>query len=168
MRLQVRSERWMKPESVPNELLTAARLEKCWTLAMAAEKANVSIEAYSRWEYGTQAPRLSSLQLLCDAFGKTAEELGFGFLIKKKPLTEEQKYRSGQQEVPSAGFMTLTQAEADLLAPLFPLLKEDGIMTDEAKRETCGTFFSMFFAMPRRTPLALRLSSNVDPWGGHH
>ncbi len=154
----------MKPESVPNELLTAARLEKCWTLAMAAEKANVSIEAYSRWEYGTQAPRLSSLQLLCDAFGKTAEELGFGFLIKKKPLTEEQKYRSGQQEVPSAGFMTLTQAEADLLAPLFPLLKEDGIMTDEAKRETLRTILAIVVGMSSKTPLAALLSSNVEPW----
>ncbi len=120
----------MKPESVPNDLLTAARLEKCWTLAMAAEKANVSIEAYSRWEYGTQIPRLSSLKLLCDAFGKTAEELGFGFLVKKTPLAQEQRDHSEQQEAPSAGFMTLTQEEA---GSLFPLLKEDGIMTDEAR-----------------------------------
>jgi transcriptional regulator with XRE-family HTH domain/tetratricopeptide (TPR) repeat protein len=165
-RLQVRSEEgWMTQEPVPNELLREARLEKCWTLTVAAEKANVSIEAYSRWEYGTQVPRLSSLKLLCDAFGKTAGELGFGFLIKKQPLTEEQRDHSEQQAAPSVDFMTLTQEEADLLAPLFPLLKGDDIMTDEAKRETIRTILAVVIGMTTRTPLAL-LSSHADPEPG--
>ncbi|HYU76413.1 MAG TPA: helix-turn-helix transcriptional regulator, partial [Ktedonobacteraceae bacterium] len=80
-----------KHESAPNQMLKTARLEKCWTLAIAAEKANVSIEAYSRWELGKQEPRLSSLLLLSEAFGKSPEELGFGRLTKQLHPQEEQK-----------------------------------------------------------------------------
>src|SRR6266536_1143369 len=80
-----------KHESAPNQMLKTARLEKCWTLATAAEKANVSIEAYSRWELGKQEPRLSSLLLLSEAFGKSPEELGFGRLTKQLHPQEEQK-----------------------------------------------------------------------------
>ncbi len=71
-------------------MLKAARLERCWTLADAAEQATVSIEAYSRWEYGIQEPRLSSLRLLCDAFKKSPKELGFEHHIKKSHPGEEQ------------------------------------------------------------------------------
>ncbi len=163
MRLQVRSERWMKPESVPNELLTAARLENCWTLAMAAEKANVSIEAYSRWEYGTQVPRLSSLKLLCDAFGKTAEELGFGFLIKKTPLAEEQQDTMEQRETASAGFVTLTREEAALVSPLLHWFKGDATMTDEAKRETLRRLLKAALGTAAAASFFVIDSSDPDP-----
>ncbi len=151
----------MTQEPVLNELLREARLEKCWTLAMAAEKANVSIEAYSRWEYGTQVPRLSSLKLLCDAFGKTAEELGFGFLIKKKPLMEEQRGRSEQREMLAVDFMTLTLEEAALLSPLLHWLKGDESMIDEKKRATLQTILATVVGMSTKGPLTL-LAAQAD------
>ena len=80
-----------KHEPIPNEMLKIARLERCWTLAEAAEQANVSIEAYSRWEYGIQEPRLSSLRLLCDAFQKSPKELGFERITQKSHPGEEQE-----------------------------------------------------------------------------
>ena len=90
-----------KHEPIPNEILKAARLEKCWTLADAAEQANVSIEAYSRWEYGIQEPRLSSLRLLCDAFKKSPKELGFEHHLKKSHPGEEQEMLEEIPELPS-------------------------------------------------------------------
>ena len=153
----------MKSEPVPNELLIAARLENCWTLAVAAEKANVSIEAYSRWERGTQVPRLGSLQLLRDAFGKTAEELGFGSLIKKTPLAEEQQDTMEQRETASAGFVTLTREEAALVSPLLHWLKGDATMTDEAKRETLRRLLKAALGTTAATSLFVRDSTDLDP-----
>jgi len=152
----------MKSEPVPNELLTAARLENCWTLAIAAEKANVSIEAYSRWEYGTQIPRLSSLKLLCDAFGKTAEELGFGFLVKKTSLTEEQQDTTEQRETARAGFVTLTREEAGVLSSLFKLLEGDDMMIDKAKRETLRKIVAILLGSAAPVSLSL-VPTDPDP-----
>ena len=72
----------MKKVPIFNAKLRAARLANSWTLAVAAEKASVSLEAYSRWEYGVQDPRLSSLLLLSEGFGLSPDELGFGHLVK--------------------------------------------------------------------------------------
>lgn len=74
--------------STPNQKLRAARLERCWTQAFAAEQVQVSIEAYSRWEYGEQHPRLSSLRLLCQAFGKSPQELGYERLTLPRERAE--------------------------------------------------------------------------------
>lgn len=91
-----------KKEPLPNEKLRAARLAKCLTQAAAAAMANVSPEAYCRWEYGTQEPRLGSLQLLCAGFGMTAEEertsvvtpqvtglTGLGWIVEKRGYPKE-------------------------------------------------------------------------------
>src|SRR5258708_7895434 len=70
-----------------NQLLRAARKEKRWTIAVAAEKARISPLTYSRWEKGTQKPYLSTLDQLCEAYGKTPQELGFSHLVEE-PLQE--------------------------------------------------------------------------------
>ncbi len=115
----------MIQEPVPNQLLRAARLEKCWTLATAAEKANVSIEAYSRWEYGIQEPRLSSLLLLCTGFGMSAEELGFGHLVK--PAGQQKAAPAEEEQIT----LRLTQRQ---VAALSSLLQGDDIPTGCATR----------------------------------
>jgi len=61
-----------------NLKLRRARLERLWTIALAAEKVGVSLQTYSRWERGVQQPHLTSLRTLCEVFGKSPEELGFG------------------------------------------------------------------------------------------
>jgi transcriptional regulator with XRE-family HTH domain len=112
-------------EPIPNKKLRAARLAKSWTLAKAAEEAQSSIEAYSRWEYGTQEPRLSSLLLLCEGFGMTAEALGFGHLVKRS--------NPRQPDEPSSppGIITLTQEQVITLSSL---LQGENIM-DQTRRE---------------------------------
>ncbi len=57
--------------------LIHARQQKHWTQEQAAGKAGVDAGTYGKWERGIVTPRASSLQLLCDAFEMTSEELGF-------------------------------------------------------------------------------------------
>ncbi len=102
-------------EPVPNQMLKTARLEKCWTLAMTAEKANVSLEAYSRWELGKQEPRLSSLLLLSEAFGKSPEDLGFGHLTKQSHPQEVIKAHTEATQGPSTA--VLPSQQVMILAP---------------------------------------------------
>ena len=64
-------------ETIPNERLRRARHERGWTQAELAEKLDTSFEMVSRWERGIKVPSAFYRRKLCDAFGKTAEELGF-------------------------------------------------------------------------------------------
>ncbi len=48
---------------------------------MAAEQIGVNLHTYARWEYGTQVPYPINLDRLCIVYGKSAEELGFAFLV---------------------------------------------------------------------------------------
>jgi transcriptional regulator with XRE-family HTH domain/tetratricopeptide (TPR) repeat protein len=79
--------------AIPNEKLVAARLQKRWSIAVASEKAGVSINTFNRWERGLQIPQLGTLDQVCNAFGLSPDELGFEQVIsdrrRKKPqLTE--------------------------------------------------------------------------------
>ncbi len=94
-----------KEAPVPNEQLKAARLARSLTLDAAAQRARVGLATYSRWEYGIQEPHLSSLLLLCQAFGMTAEELGFGHLVKpvgQKQLLVEEEQQSSEMALSSS------------------------------------------------------------------
>ena len=66
------------------EQLIRARAKKHWTLAEMAEHLQVDVNTISRWERNIATPRASHVQLLCEVFGATAEDLG----IAAKPLTE--------------------------------------------------------------------------------
>jgi transcriptional regulator with XRE-family HTH domain len=63
-----------------NEKLRLARRKNMWTMKETADKVGVSLVTYGRWERGIQKPHLGTLKDLCDVFGKSAEELGFGDL----------------------------------------------------------------------------------------
>jgi transcriptional regulator with XRE-family HTH domain/tetratricopeptide (TPR) repeat protein len=75
--------------AIPNEKLAAARLQKRWSIAVASEKAGVSINTFNRWERGLQIPQLGTLDQVCKAFDLSPEELGFEQVIsdrrRKKP-----------------------------------------------------------------------------------
>jgi transcriptional regulator with XRE-family HTH domain len=58
--------------------LIRARLRKRWTQEEAAGFVGVDPGTYRKWEHGTAMPRISSIQLLCEAFGLDVSALGFG------------------------------------------------------------------------------------------
>ncbi len=59
-----------------NQKLRAAREKKHWSMETAAEQIGVSKTSIARWENGEQKPRGASLDLVCTAYGMSAEELG--------------------------------------------------------------------------------------------
>ncbi len=71
-----------------NERLQRARLAKHWSMAVASRRAGVSVNTFNRWERGLQIPQLATLDQLLDAFGMSAEELGFGFVISPSARAE--------------------------------------------------------------------------------
>lgn len=78
----------------PNEKLEAARMHRRWSIAVASEKAGVSINTFNRWERGLQVPQLGTLDQVCKAFGLSPEDLGFGHAITAKRRKKSNK--SGQ------------------------------------------------------------------------
>ncbi len=70
--------------ATPNIKLEAARLRKCWSVAEASERARVSVNTFNRWERGLQVPHMATLAQVCEAFGMTAQELGFEDVVTPK------------------------------------------------------------------------------------
>ena len=60
-----------------NEKLVAAREDRGWSQAVAAEKIGVSRVAYARWEEQGLIPRLWAINRAREAFNMSAEQLGF-------------------------------------------------------------------------------------------
>ncbi|HEY1349230.1 MAG TPA: helix-turn-helix domain-containing protein [Ktedonobacteraceae bacterium] len=73
--------------TIPNEKLRRARLEKRWSVTTASQRVGVSTNTFSRWEQGLQIPQLATLNQLMEAFERSAEELGFGFVIAPQAHT---------------------------------------------------------------------------------
>jgi tetratricopeptide (TPR) repeat protein/DNA-binding XRE family transcriptional regulator len=65
-----------------NELLKSARIKRSWTPQFVSALIGISYHTYMRWEAGTQIPRPSSLDALCQAFSMSASELGFAFQVE--------------------------------------------------------------------------------------
>lgn len=61
----------------PNEQLRAAREQKHWSQQKAAEKIGVDRKTYLRLETGQTYPQSGTLDLICNAFNLSANELGF-------------------------------------------------------------------------------------------
>lgn len=57
--------------------LSQARHKKLWTLEEAAERIGIDRATLIRWEKGTSSPQPINIRRICDAYGMTAEELGF-------------------------------------------------------------------------------------------
>ncbi len=79
--------------ATPNRKLETARLKKRWSVETACRKIGVSVNTFNRWERGLQLPQLATLDQLCEAFGMSPEELGFGNIIAaKRRKTESTRY----------------------------------------------------------------------------
>ncbi len=66
-----------------NQWLLDARTEKGWSIEVASARVGISRVTYSRWENGHQEPQPTVLKMLCEAFNKPAEELGYSHLSKE-------------------------------------------------------------------------------------
>ncbi len=98
-----------------NQKLRKARQQKRWSIEKAAEKVGVSWLTFSRWEHGTQQPRSATLDMLCNAFGMSPEELGYAAEnclsrtdVEKDPeSSEDVKRREALQKIAQATGTTL-------------------------------------------------------------
>ncbi len=108
--------------ATPNELLEAARMQKRWSVAVASERAGVSVNTFNRWERGLQIPQLSTLDQVCNAFDMSPEDLGFGHAIEIKRRTPPQrKAEAGLStaDIPSAS--TAGNAAIPIEQPIYGL-----------------------------------------------
>src|SRR5215472_8100564 len=56
-----------------NQYLINARTDKLWTPEDTSERVGVTRRTYQRWEAGTHIPTITTLKLLCTAFGDGPE-----------------------------------------------------------------------------------------------
>jgi transcriptional regulator with XRE-family HTH domain len=74
-----------------NEKLRSTRKFKRWSMQVASERVGVDRVTYSRWERGEQDPHPSTLDLLCQAFEMSPEDLGFGHLVATDSAKEQEE-----------------------------------------------------------------------------
>jgi len=72
-----------------NERLKHARARKRWTQEEAAEKIGVARKTYIEWEQGKQLPHMSTLNLACDTFQASPEDLGYSIRSGRITLIQE-------------------------------------------------------------------------------
>src|SRR5690242_11757101 len=113
-----------------NQKLLTALQEKGWSIETASVKIGVGRVTFSRWVNGHQEPQPALLELLCQVFGKSASDLGYGHL-SKEPVSTEMEARNGQVFRADQNFYTFA---GDQLATLTTLLKlGESIMFDPTK-----------------------------------
>src|SRR5690242_6741888 len=120
----------MKTTGEMNWQLRQAREKRMWSMAKAAEKCGVDTQTYFRWEAGKQRIRLSSLEMLCAAFGEPSEHLGFGAGIAGR---REDEIREDEEEQ-----VAKLNLSTEAFAPSSELIKAGGTMAlfDPTKRKT--------------------------------
>jgi DNA-binding XRE family transcriptional regulator/tetratricopeptide (TPR) repeat protein len=167
-----------------NHKLKAAREKRLLTMAKAAEAVGVSEQTWSRWERGTSTPHLSTLKMLCEAFGATAEELGFGHLVTGStvgihPVQAEPRPllvtpATSAVDMFEIGLMALMMAQQqhkwtveDLWSQTEQALRRFDLMTTEKKdggisrRQALTFFIGLPIAIMGATQMAG--SSSLDP-----
>jgi transcriptional regulator with XRE-family HTH domain/tetratricopeptide (TPR) repeat protein len=73
----------------PNMKLRAARKQMRWSQVTAATKIGVERKTYMRWENGQNYPQFKALDLVCQTFNMTPEELGFVSIPLPVKIVEE-------------------------------------------------------------------------------
>lgn len=155
-------------EVKPNIKLQAAREQKTWTLAEAAEAVGVDVQTIWRWENGHQRPRAYALRKLAMVFGLTIEDLGFRQSSNDNALTpsdEEIMEEREEGQLPTSAVSessALARLTSEQAAILLPLLKE-GIMAhfDPKKRKTLE---QIILALGMAAAAPHELSANTASW----
>jgi len=103
-----------------NQQLLEARKEKGWSIEVASARIGISRVTYSRWENGHQEPQPAVLEMLCGAFNKTAEDLGYSHLSKELQQTgsdEDMNRREAIKKIGVGAGTALLLIQHDLLDP---------------------------------------------------
>jgi DNA-binding XRE family transcriptional regulator len=72
-----------------NERLRQARAKKLWSQEDAAEEIGIARKTYIEWEQGKQIPHVSTLNLACDTFQASPEDLGYSIRSGRITLIQE-------------------------------------------------------------------------------
>lgn len=80
--------------------LKAARLDRHWTLAQAAEQVGVDVNTLSRWERGKTRPHGYNIVRLCEVYEKTSAELGLESRQEMTDAVEQVLLLSSLETVP--------------------------------------------------------------------
>lgn len=104
--------------SIVNKKLEAARMSKRWSVAVASEKAGVSVNTFNRWERGLQVPQLGTLDQLCAAFASSPEELGFAHAVAPRRRRTFPQSLPHSELVMSPDRPPLIVAPSPLMTPL--------------------------------------------------
>jgi transcriptional regulator with XRE-family HTH domain/tetratricopeptide (TPR) repeat protein len=106
-------------------------MRKRWSVAVASERAGVSVNTFNRWERGLQVPQLSTLDQVCRAFDMSPEELGFEHAIEIKrraPL-----YDKAEIDL-STGDILSTSTAGNAALPIEQPTRELPVSAEQAKR----------------------------------
>jgi DNA-binding XRE family transcriptional regulator/tetratricopeptide (TPR) repeat protein len=83
-----------------NERLRQARAGNRWTQEEAAEKIGIARKTYIEWEQGKQLPHMSTLNMACETFQASPEDLGYSIRSGRITLIAEDTHvptLSGEQ-----------------------------------------------------------------------
>jgi len=103
-----------------NERLRQHRARKRWTQEEAAENIGIARKTYIEWEQGNQLPHMSTLNLACDTFQASPEDLGYSIHSGRITLLSEEAH------VPALA--------AEQIASLLVLLGDTSVKFDASRR----------------------------------
>lgn len=130
-----------------NQQLRAARKQKHWSQAQAADKCGVDLQTFFRWEHEGQEPRGYNLDRLCEVFCASMEELGYAH---EDPVEEGVTLRSRDQE------SVVVRLTPQQIVTLLPLVGDS--IVDDAKREILRKIFTTTAGVVATSFL------NTEPW----
>ncbi|MBA2682760.1 MAG: helix-turn-helix transcriptional regulator [Ktedonobacteraceae bacterium] len=103
-----------------NERLKQARARKRWTQEEASENIGIARKTYIEWEQGNQLPHMSTLDLACEAFHASPEDLGYSIRSGRITFLPEEAH------VPTLS--------VEQIASLLVLLGDNSMKFDESRR----------------------------------
>src|SRR5579875_3611975 len=95
--------------------LEIARHKQHWSLEEAAQRIGVDRATLSRWERGESKPRAVNLRQLCEAYGMSPQQVGFGDDDHLESGTQTEDGKAIREHI--AGNLTL-RLSALVFAPL--------------------------------------------------
>lgn len=117
-----------------NQKLLVALQEKGWSIEVASARVGVSRVTFSRWVNGRQEPQPAVLALLCNAFGKSAGDLGYEHLSKEPAQPQADEKNVQISDASQNPLQMLTEEQSIAFASLLRL--GESVMFDPTKRKT--------------------------------
>jgi transcriptional regulator with XRE-family HTH domain/tetratricopeptide (TPR) repeat protein len=144
-----------------NEKLRQARLARRWSTEMAAERIGVSRLTFLRWEKDLQTPHLSTLNMVCDAFKMSPEELGFSTEKSASCATSRQKQETALESASSASPQTVTSVAPETDAMPF---QETLASSHDGKTPQCAILLVSLSPSASDVPPSENASTDCATW----